>query len=419
MGADHRSHSSVDYTSRTNTTIPAPSGIQDADNLVILFVIGAASAVLVPIPSPPDGFESVDDEAFPTSVSQGNNSADFTVRTYCWRKIANGESGDYVVTHDTGTSAAYMVAVEGGELGETLTVTPSVALGMGNTPISVDGITTTEDDSWIGFFAHNWRQFGGHSPPEGTAPTFTERLDSANNLIYAADGVLASAGATTDPVTKASGHESSDDQWVGVLLAIQAAPPDETAPTLTNPDIAATSDVEAEGSFDVNEPCTWAAVLTTSATEPDPEEVEAGEDHNGDPAVATDSGSTSAGTVPVSFAGLIAETTYHGYAVARDTAGNLSTVLYLGSLVTEPPDEGGVVEGEVVIDGVPVEGARVFLIDTQSDPIFTIDTFTDEYGVYRFAGLARDGRKYHATVEYEDSGTLYSARAQPFLEPEE
>lgn len=205
---------------------------------------------------------------------------------------------------------------------------------------------------------------------------------------------------------------------VGVQILAAFAQIDEIAPVLSDGSVEAVSDLSGAGEFTVDEAVDWVAILTESDTEPDPEQVEAGEDENGDSAAAVDSGSASAGTVEPVWTGLTPETAYHAYAVGRDPSGNISEVLYLGTFTTLPPDDGVFIRGEVLHDGVPVEGARVFLIDTQSNPIRTLDTFTDEYGEYLFDGLTDDGREYHVTVQHKVGDALYNSRSQPFLKPE-
>lgn len=203
---------------------------------------------------------------------------------------------------------------------------------------------------------------------------------------------------------------------VGSIL--QPGPPDETPPELGDPTITAiliSRIASAEATFTSNESITFHTVLTQSDTPPTAQQVWDGEDENGDPVDFTSTGSGSPGSHYTFWTDLLNDTVFHGYVVGRDLAGNLSEVLYLGSFMSHPPDDGVYITGVVAIDKVPVEGARVFLIDTQS--MLLLETTTGEYGIYLFDGLADDGREYHVTAQYRDGETLYHGRSQPFLLP--
>lgn len=76
----------------------------------------------------------------------------------------------------------------------------------------------------------------------------------------------------------------------------------------------------------------------------------------------------------------------------------------------------GDITGTVTLGGSPVEGATVRLMNV-TDDTYEADTTTDASGNYTFSGLALS-KTYHATVEWEDGGTQYNARSQPFLRPE-
>jgi hypothetical protein len=100
-----RSTSSVNYGSRTNTTIPAPAGIQNGDELHIFFPIGGGGTA--PTPTFPAGFAQIG--VGPTDVTVSG----FNVKYYCARKRANGESGDYEIAHTAASTAAFMYCVSG------------------------------------------------------------------------------------------------------------------------------------------------------------------------------------------------------------------------------------------------------------------------------------------------------------------
>ncbi len=219
MPAAFRSSSATTYATRTNTTLTAPAGLVDADNLLLVFVIGASTLAGIPTPAAPAGFSLL--TGFPISVSQNNDAGQFSVKTYVWRKVASGDSGDYTVSHSSASTDGYLCAVSGGTTGA-LSPNPSVNDGDGTGNMTALSLTPTVDASLIVWAGHNWQLFGGHSPPTGTTPTFTERNDSASSILYVCDGVLATAAATGDKA-KASGNLSAEDQWAATMICIAAA----------------------------------------------------------------------------------------------------------------------------------------------------------------------------------------------------
>lgn len=209
MAAAHRSISSVTYASRTNTTVTAPASIIDGDILVLMFIIGAAGTP--PTPTLPSGFTVIQG---PTTINDGSFQV---TRRLAW-KVCSSESGNYTVTHSSASSQGVIIAVSGGNTGAT-PVTSSNS-GTGSTSTGT-GITTPSDNSWVGFMGHNWNLFGSTSPPSGTTPTFTERLDATTSLIYCADGVLATAGATGNK--SHTTPNNSIQPWAQFMIAIGEA----------------------------------------------------------------------------------------------------------------------------------------------------------------------------------------------------
>lgn len=206
-GAEFRSISSTTYASRTNTTITAPTGIQNGDILILAFVMGNASPPTATLPS---GFTSL---SGPTTVTRDS----FSVSRHLAWKLASSESGDYTVTHSATASQGVIICVSGAA--NTTPVFSSneaegYAGGSGSTTTAT-GITTPSNNSLVAFIAHNWQLYGSASAPAGSTPTFTERLDAGTSIMYAATGVLATAGATGDK-THGNGN-GVEDPW-GVFL---------------------------------------------------------------------------------------------------------------------------------------------------------------------------------------------------------
>lgn len=207
--ASIRSSAGVAYGSRTNTTIAAPSGVQDGDILLMFFGVAGATA---PTPTFPAGFSTAAGPIF-------NTVSFFSVNYHCVWKRASSESGDYTVTHSVGSSFAFMLCISGAKASGSPINAISASSGAGVTTTAT-GITPTADNCLIIFGAHDWGDTGNNlSPPSGSTPTFAELLDST--LRYYADGVLATAGATGDK--SITNNSVSGSNWGVYLVAIAPA----------------------------------------------------------------------------------------------------------------------------------------------------------------------------------------------------
>jgi hypothetical protein len=213
MGASYRSHSTTTYANRTNTVLTEPAGIVNGD--VLLLALLLAGTGTAPTPTLPAGFTVI---SGPTTISDGAGFG--VVRRLAW-KVAASESGSYTITHTAYTSQAFMICVQGADTAATPQVTSNQGTGSTTTALT---LTTTTNDSWVGFWVHNWALYGlGQVPPTGTTPTFTERSDLSTSLMYLAEGVLATAGATGNK-THGNGNVSTD-QWAAFLVAVAAPTP--------------------------------------------------------------------------------------------------------------------------------------------------------------------------------------------------
>lgn len=221
--ASYRSHQGTTYATRTNTTINAPAGIQDGDEIRLYFILGAATAAGIPTPTFPAGFSTI---GGPTTVSQGGNASFFSVRSWLLAKTASSEGASYTITHASASSDGIVVAVSSASSSNGQVTTNS---GSGTGNITFTGLTTLANDAWLGAFCHNWQLWGAGTPPNGTTPTYTERQDSASSLIYFAEGTWASNGATGSP-TKDSDNNVVDDQWAAMLCSIENSAPSGPQP---------------------------------------------------------------------------------------------------------------------------------------------------------------------------------------------
>jgi hypothetical protein len=226
--AAYGSHSGTTYASRTNTTITAPVGIADGNDLLQYFVLAAGSAASIPTPTWPSGFSVI---AGPVTVSQNNDPAAFSVRSWLLRKRALSESGDYQTLHSSASSDGVIVCVTNG-----LDATPVVTVndGDGAGDITFLSLTTVDLNAYIAAFCHNWNLWGAGEPPSGATPTFTERQDLAASLIHFSDATWASSGATGNK-TKDSDNAVGADQWAAMLVAIEPDIPEPPPPAPVYP----------------------------------------------------------------------------------------------------------------------------------------------------------------------------------------
>ena len=213
MAVAVRSTSGVAYGSRTNTAITAPTGIVNGDILLLFVAVAGASP---PTPTFPAGFATV---AGPIASTSGG----FTVNFYCLWKRASGESGSYTVTHSSASTLAQLYCISGAKSSGSPINASSSNSGTGTTSTGT-GITTTVNDCLIVFAEHDWGDTSNNlSPPSGTTPTFTERVDAA--LRYYAEGVLATAGATGNK--SITNNNTTDplfpNPWAVYLVAVEPA----------------------------------------------------------------------------------------------------------------------------------------------------------------------------------------------------
>lgn len=216
MASAFRSASNTTYASRTNTTVTAPAGISDGDVLIYALFLGIAGTP--PTPTAPSGFSAPSGGTWPITLGP---TFGFTAHVRVWYKIASGEAGNYTATHSAANTQGFMFAVSGGSSSAPVATTNSGGEGPTTTAL---GLTTSGNDALIAFMGWDWGDTANNlSPPSGTTPAFTERIDVAP-LIYLATGVLAAAGATGNKShTNNSGLNVGSHPWAGVLLAVEAS----------------------------------------------------------------------------------------------------------------------------------------------------------------------------------------------------
>lgn len=206
------SDSSVNYAARTNTTITAPTGIQDGDDLLIIFEIGTP-AVPPPVPTPPAGFSIV--TGFPLTRQDSNP---FIVDTYAWRKTASSEAGNYTITHANASTNAWMQCARGQNAVTPYSPNPTTNTGLGATA-TAPGLTTVANNSLIIYYCSKWN-FPGGTFPGGSTPVLTTRLDGSATLLFVSTGVLGPASATGDK-TATGLPNTPTEPWASGLIAIR------------------------------------------------------------------------------------------------------------------------------------------------------------------------------------------------------
>lgn len=146
----------------------------------------------------------------------------------------------------------------------------------------------------------------------------------------------------TQTITPGRWTISEVERVVAITIAVQGtAGADTTAPVLTSPTGTATGQTTASGTVSTDEGNgTLDAVVTASATTPSAAQIQAGQDHTGSAAVATDLNNTvtATGSQSVSFTGLTASTTYYVHYVHEDAAANVSTAVTSSSFTTDTVD---------------------------------------------------------------------------------
>lgn len=210
MAATFISDSVLNYGGRTNSTIAAPAGIANLDELRMLFAVGAGGGA--PAATPPAGFVSVG-AGFPYTVTDGG----FVLSVDVYQKTAGGaEPANYTVTHAAGNSAAWMCTVRGAVNGGSQATFGTDPGGVN--PVA-PSVTTLTDQALLIFFAQSFNFLGAVTEP-ASPPVWTERLDSGASILYVATGNFSPAGATGTRTVTVTQQPSS----AGLIVLESAAP---------------------------------------------------------------------------------------------------------------------------------------------------------------------------------------------------
>jgi hypothetical protein len=217
MAVAVRSITSIALGNRTNTTLTAPAGLANNDILLAFLCAGDGNDQTAPTVTPPSGFTEL--SGFPATISQADP---YAIALHVFWKLAAGESGSYTFSHGAADTEGVLYALSGADatpINPAATVVNSSPLGATNT---ATGLTTPNDNALVVFADMVWDSMGSSATaPSGTTPTFTERYDPGTaGILYLADGVLATAGATgAKAVTSGNGINS---KWVATLVCLEA-----------------------------------------------------------------------------------------------------------------------------------------------------------------------------------------------------
>lgn len=200
------------YTSRTNTTVTKPTGTANGD-LVLLGILTGSAGGNAPDPTPPAGFTLL--TGFPITATDGA----FTIETRIYHRIAASEGADWTFTHTSASSQGFALTYTGVDATTPIDVNPSTNQGTGSTTTAT-GITTVTNNAMVVYVAHDWGDTANPlTAPTGTTPTFIERIDTT--VVYAADGLLATAGATGNKTQTSNSGVSG--AWGATLIALRPA----------------------------------------------------------------------------------------------------------------------------------------------------------------------------------------------------
>lgn len=216
------------YASRTNTTVSAPAGVADGDVLLgVIITALSAGPPDAPDPTFPSGFVSMPGAATMLFTEIGG----FQLEMRVVYKVASGEPGTYTFTHAAANSQAVMMRFSAVDTTTPVDVNSTGDTGSASTS-TVPSLTTVTDGAMVVWVGYDWADNANNlTPPAGTTPTFTERLDLV--LTYVATGVLATAGATG--ARSMTNNASGAGGWGATMVALRpgsapAWPPLDTPP---------------------------------------------------------------------------------------------------------------------------------------------------------------------------------------------
>lgn len=211
MAITHVASSNTTYANRSNTSVTKPTGTSD-DDLIVLFFLNARSGSYGPAPTAPSGFTALG--SMPVQVGPSGN---FYLQSWVYYKVASGEGASWTFTHAAISTQALSVVYRGVDTTTPLDVTSTINTSTTSTTRTWTGLTTATAEAMLVALGQDWGDTANNlTPPTG----FTERIE-VNPLVYAADKIQTSAGATGN--FSHTCNSASGEPRTGVLVALRPA----------------------------------------------------------------------------------------------------------------------------------------------------------------------------------------------------
>lgn len=209
MAPAYQNQTVTNYGTRTNTPLALPSGLVNDDILAVQFLVGISGPPgSIPAVTPPAGFA-----AFGTQTEVADPSS-FRLQMWLYWKRAASEASSYTFLHTAANTEAAMLVYRGAKkTGVPFGANTSNNTGSMEVSTGLD-ITTTQANSLLLYWAHNWSSSLGNDPSG-----MTQRF---NHLGYAADEVRATAGATGNRVQSANGNPAGNaaNMWAARMFEL-------------------------------------------------------------------------------------------------------------------------------------------------------------------------------------------------------
>lgn len=297
-------------TTGTSPTIAKPAGLADGD-VVTLFMLARGGAVgTIGWPS-----------GFSQTLDSGNLGTNLTRRIFSAQKTitdAAGEPSSWTVTKQFSTNTTLIAVAHSGRDDASVTrqTTNNTTQNTSPVTVSLTGVTALAGDDilWLTFIDDSTTGIVSTIDPPTSYTQAQENISGRDNVHFSyRDNV--SAGAT-GAIDGAATLSSGTAPYVGLVVRIGAS---ASGPTISGgtPNSGTTSTVSSTVTTDTGSGSLF-TVASTSATQPDGAQIEAGQMHTGADAAGSSSQSiTATGSQNVSVSGLPQGTTLYLHHVQK------------------------------------------------------------------------------------------------------
>lgn len=214
MAITHRATSTAGASTGTTLACTRPTGITADDIIFLDFYIETTGLT----PAFTNGTWTLIHQTIQTG-----SATDFEHFRY-WSRYA-GEGTTFTISWggtSTWRSAGMLAKIGISTAADPKDGTPTEQIGGASSVSAVaPGITTATNNSLVVNHMAHFRGDFTVTPPTGTTPTFTERVEF--DAVYQADGILATAGATGDKTSTISSADWSTaglDGWLEAASAV-------------------------------------------------------------------------------------------------------------------------------------------------------------------------------------------------------